>query len=319
MSGRPQATVAAIVTTTDNGVEKILLTLRAVEPFKGMWCLPGGHIDQNEAAEHAVIREVKEETGLEFRASFFKSFDEILPENGIHAVVSVYKGQGTGTPQRQLSEVEHMEWFSLDEALSLPLGFEHRTILKEYAMNNDKPGKGILAEFSALRDEILKRIEMRQTILVFALGAASTLLTLAVTSKAEFWVLLPYPFIAALLALVWMQNDVRIGELGEYITKELGKKCEDLKGFEDFLRQNNAKRGWKGGWRDVEVAALGVFLITEFVSMILAALYLWKISVVWTALFLVLAICAIIWTFYSIRCRRKRLEKPPAPGSDPAN
>jgi 8-oxo-dGTP diphosphatase len=59
----PIATVAAII---KNEAGKILLTRRNVDPFKGQWCLPGGHIDDNEKAFDAVIREAKEETGLEF-------------------------------------------------------------------------------------------------------------------------------------------------------------------------------------------------------------------------------------------------------------
>ena len=43
----PITTVAAII---KNDEDKILLTRRNVAPFKGQWCLPGGHIDENEKA-----------------------------------------------------------------------------------------------------------------------------------------------------------------------------------------------------------------------------------------------------------------------------
>jgi len=33
---------------------------RNVNPFKDHWCLPGGHIDDYESVENAVVREVKE-------------------------------------------------------------------------------------------------------------------------------------------------------------------------------------------------------------------------------------------------------------------
>ena len=32
---------------------------------KGLWCLPGGHIDENESLEEAALREAKEESGLD--------------------------------------------------------------------------------------------------------------------------------------------------------------------------------------------------------------------------------------------------------------
>lgn len=53
-------TVDAII--SDNG--KIVLVQRQNDPFKGMWALPGGFVDENETVRHACMREAKEETGL---------------------------------------------------------------------------------------------------------------------------------------------------------------------------------------------------------------------------------------------------------------
>jgi 8-oxo-dGTP diphosphatase len=92
----PEATVAAIITKTSDGIVKVLLTLRANNSFKDQWCIPGGHIEKYESARNAIIRDVNEETGLNFNAQFFGSFDEILPNENIHAVVSVYTGEGAG-------------------------------------------------------------------------------------------------------------------------------------------------------------------------------------------------------------------------------
>src|SRR5512143_4063974 len=117
----PEATVAAIVTTTEDDVTRILLTRRKIEPFKGQWCLPGGHIDRDEAAQEAVIREVEEETGLHFDAHFFRYFDECIPERDIHAVVMAFEGTGQGTLRAQKKEVSKIGWFPLDQALAMPL------------------------------------------------------------------------------------------------------------------------------------------------------------------------------------------------------
>jgi 8-oxo-dGTP diphosphatase len=126
----PIATVGAIIENEDG---KILLTRRAAEPFKGQWCLPGGHIDENEKALDAVIREAKEETGLDFDAKFFGYFNEVLPEINWHAVVIVFAGKGTGDLIAQEREVTDIAWFSLDEARAMSLAFVHNQILDEYA------------------------------------------------------------------------------------------------------------------------------------------------------------------------------------------
>lgn len=126
----PQATVAAIIVKQAEGQELVLLTRRNVEPFKNSWCLPGGHIDQDEPASEAVIREVKEEVGIEFNPTFFRYFDEILPEKKIHAVVLAFIGrEWTGDIIFNPDEVLQADWFPLSQALLFPLAFNHKLIL----------------------------------------------------------------------------------------------------------------------------------------------------------------------------------------------
>jgi 8-oxo-dGTP diphosphatase len=62
---RPMVTVDAIVFAFIKGQAKLLLINRKREPFKGKWAIPGGFIEIDEELEDAVVRELKEETGLE--------------------------------------------------------------------------------------------------------------------------------------------------------------------------------------------------------------------------------------------------------------
>ena len=56
----PKLTVDGVI--LENG--EILLIKRKGEPFKGKWALPGGFVEYNEKVEDAVIREIREETGV---------------------------------------------------------------------------------------------------------------------------------------------------------------------------------------------------------------------------------------------------------------
>ncbi|MCP5419178.1 MAG: NUDIX hydrolase [Gammaproteobacteria bacterium] len=126
-------TVGAIIRVQDDSGEKILLTRRNVQPFQGRWCLPGGHIDRYETAWDAVIREVREETGLAFDPQFFNYFDEIFADRDIHHVVLMFTGTASGTLQAQESEVSETGWFSVQDALSLELAFGHAAVVGAYA------------------------------------------------------------------------------------------------------------------------------------------------------------------------------------------
>lgn len=58
----PAAAVAGIIL---NNAGELLVTVRAHDPGKGQWDLPGGFIDPAETAEHALAREIKEELNLD--------------------------------------------------------------------------------------------------------------------------------------------------------------------------------------------------------------------------------------------------------------
>ena len=125
-------TSTAIVPYPDN---QILLIKRNTRPFVGYWALPGGRMDPGETIEQTIVREVKEETGLE--TEIIRKVGDYV-ERGIKDDIQyeyypscfVVKIVG-GELKKQDSEITDMQLFSLD-ALPAPLAFEHELMLKDY-------------------------------------------------------------------------------------------------------------------------------------------------------------------------------------------
>lgn len=62
---------AAVVAFIRNSRGELLVAVRDCEPAKGTLDLPGGFTDIDETVEESVIREVKEETGLDVTATTY--------------------------------------------------------------------------------------------------------------------------------------------------------------------------------------------------------------------------------------------------------
>ena len=127
---RPSVTVDIALLAGISNTRKILLIERKHDPFKGMWALPGGFVEENEDLPAAAYRELKEETGIEniplkqFGAfgkpgrdprghTISIGFFALLPE-----IIQAFAGD----------DASNAKWFSIN---NLPdLAFDHNEIIK---------------------------------------------------------------------------------------------------------------------------------------------------------------------------------------------
>jgi 8-oxo-dGTP diphosphatase len=129
-------TATAIIMYPPN---RILLIKRSTPPFVGYWALPGGRAEPNEAVEQTVVREVKEETGL--NVAIVSKVGE-YHEQGVQAgyeydyypVCFLVKPVG-GEIKKQESEIMEIKLFSLNE-LPEVLAFEHAQMIKDFIVRH---------------------------------------------------------------------------------------------------------------------------------------------------------------------------------------
>ena len=107
---------------------RILLVRRGRPPFRGHWALPGGFVELRETVEAAVVRELKEETGLiarPWKLVGVYSGPDRDPRKPITSVVFMMKGRG-GVPTGG-DDAARAAWVPIERAH--PLAFDHERIV----------------------------------------------------------------------------------------------------------------------------------------------------------------------------------------------
>lgn len=85
----------------------------------GAWCFPGGHIHADETDERALVREMREELGLEVAPG--RLLTELIKRDG-RLLLRCWSAQivgGTLSPAAE--EVAEVRWMSVDEMRRMPL------------------------------------------------------------------------------------------------------------------------------------------------------------------------------------------------------
>lgn len=114
----------------------VLLVKRAAEPLAGEWSLPGGMVEAGETLEEAVVRELREETGLTVVVrGLIECFERISRDAAgrprYHYVLFDYLCEPlSGTPQAD-SDVDALAWVRPEEFADYGLSAKACTVCQK--------------------------------------------------------------------------------------------------------------------------------------------------------------------------------------------
>lgn len=121
----PFVTVDGIIEYKDG----IVLIERSNPPFG--WAIPGGFLDYGETVEETAVREVKEETGLDFYDfKLLKVCSNPKRDPRFQTVTIVFYGKGKGILKAD-SDAKNIGVFN-QGSLPQKMAFDHRQIVEEY-------------------------------------------------------------------------------------------------------------------------------------------------------------------------------------------
>ena len=114
-----------------NDKKEILLFLRDDKPglpYRNMWDVPGGHVEENETPKECIIREMKEEMNLDlkdFQLLCQTEFDDRIE-------YTYWKKVNLNIAEINLMEGQYLKWFTRKEAVDTELAYGFNEIVDKF-------------------------------------------------------------------------------------------------------------------------------------------------------------------------------------------
>lgn len=118
------------------------LLLLQSHKWPGVYVVPGGHIELGERIEEAVVREAKEETGLDIYSLDFINFQQFIYDPAFwkhnHYILFDFAAKTDHTEVVLNDEAQNYIWIGMKEALDLQLDPYTRASIEAYLNKNDR-------------------------------------------------------------------------------------------------------------------------------------------------------------------------------------
>ncbi|GAA3943295.1 NUDIX domain-containing protein [Actinomadura viridis] len=103
-----------------DGSGRLLMIRRGRAPSAGLWSLPGGRVEPGEGDEEAVVREMREETGLEVSVGALVGTVERPGADGVTYEIHDYAVTALGGTLRAGDDAADARWVTPAELRALP-------------------------------------------------------------------------------------------------------------------------------------------------------------------------------------------------------
>jgi 8-oxo-dGTP diphosphatase len=129
---RYEAPTVAVGAICQNGKD-LLMVKRGREPAKGLWSIPGGRVELGEYLADALVREVREETGLDVQVGQLAGIHEVVGDPhfvilDFEAIVTTDRDPVPG------DDVEEVRWVPFGEVPDLDCTPRFVEIMKAWSV-----------------------------------------------------------------------------------------------------------------------------------------------------------------------------------------
>jgi ADP-ribose pyrophosphatase YjhB (NUDIX family) len=116
---------------------RLLLVKRGAHPGFGKWSVPGGLVELGEKAQDAMVREVKEEVGLDVEAVKLTDVADTITCDGdgrvqYHFVVVNFVARIIGGELKTATDILEARWVPVDEVEKVDLTTSFRAFFEKH-------------------------------------------------------------------------------------------------------------------------------------------------------------------------------------------